>query len=387
MIITTSDIQQTLHDVTAGIDADRTFVLCDVNTQRMCLPLVRLADCQTDRLADNAPASEPQDGHSSDSLNSLKVCQSKEDYHIITIPAGDDNKNLDTLALVWQALSEQGATRHSLLLNLGGGVVTDIGGFAAASFKRGIRYINIPTTLLAMVDAATGGKTGINFAGLKNEIGAFHQPEHVVLCAAFLTTLDKANLLSGMAEMMKHILIGYGTDAVARMEALTDTMADFQASGTGQDEVARLVRESVGVKERIVAQDPTEKGIRKALNFGHTLGHAIESLLLEKHTPVLHGYAVAWGMIGELYLSHVLTGLGVNVLRGATRLLNELYGPCPISCNDYDRLYALMLHDKKNTSADAVRFALLAAPGDIRLDCTAQRELIFEALDFIRERG
>lgn len=354
MIITTSDIQQTMREVTAGIGADRTFVLCDVNTRQKCLPRL--------------------------------VLSSGTSGQLITIPAGDDNKNIDTLTLVWRALSEQGATRHSLLINLGGGVVTDIGGFAAASFKRGIRYINIPTTLLAMVDAATGGKTGINFAGLKNEVGAFHQPEHVVLCAAFLASLDKENLLSGMAEMMKHILIGHDTDAVAQMETLADTLADFQASGARQDEVARLVRHSVGIKERIVAQDPTEKGIRKALNLGHTLGHAIESLLLEKHTPVLHGYAVAWGMIGELYLSHVQTGLGVDVLRGATRLLSELYGPCPIGCNDYDRLYALMLHDKKNTSADAVRFVLLAAPGDIRLDCTAPREMIFEALDFIRER-
>lgn len=360
MIITTSDIQQTMREVTAGIGADRTFVLCDVNTRQKCLPRLVLSSRTS-----GFPGLSGQ---------------------LITIPAGDDNKNIDTLALVWRALSEQGATRHSLLINLGGGVVTDIGGFAAASFKRGIRYINIPTTLLAMVDAATGGKTGINFDGLKNEIGAFHQPEHVVLCAAFLATLDKENLLSGMAEMMKHILIGHGADAVAQMESLADTLADFQASGARQDEVARLVRESVGVKERIVAQDPTEKGIRKALNLGHTLGHAIESLLLERHTPVLHGYAVAWGMIGELYLSHVLTGLGVDVLRGATRLLSELYGPCPIGCNDYDRLYSLMLHDKKNTSADAVRFVLLAAPGDIRLDCTAPREMIFEALDFIRER-
>ena len=347
MIITATDIGTTLQDLLREAAADRVFVLCDENTRLHCWqPL------------SNSSFRNP---------------------HLITIPAGDDNKNISTLETVWRALTEGGATRHSLLINMGGGVVTDIGGFAAATFKRGIRYINIPTTLLAMVDAATGGKTGINFAGLKNEIGAFHQPEHVILYSPFLATLDKENLLSGMAEMFKHILIGSDGNAVAQMEELTDTFSRGKDAST-------LIRQSVGVKERIVAADPTEKGLRKALNFGHTIGHAIESLLLEKHTPVLHGYAVAWGMIGELYLSHITSALSIDTLRGATRLLNELYGPCPISCKDYDRLYTLMLHDKKNLSADNVRFALLASAGNIRLDCTASCEEIFEALDFIRER-
>ena len=348
MIISSTDIRQTLDEQLQGIDADRTFVLCDEHTARLCLPPTGLQ---------------------------ARGCP------VITIAPGDEGKNLDTLATVWQALTEGGATRHSLVVNVGGGVVTDIGGFAAATFKRGIRYINIPTTLLAMVDAATGGKTGINFGGLKNEVGAFHLPEHVVLWAGFLDTLDKENLLSGMAEMFKHILISGDSQPVARMEALADTFAQ------GRD-ATDLIRQSVAIKERIVAADPTEKGLRKALNFGHTIGHAIESLLLEKHTPVLHGYAVAWGMIGELYLSHITTDtqLPIGTLRGATRLLSELYGPCPVSCNDYERLYALMLHDKKNLSATDVRFVLLDAGADVRLDCTASREAIFEALDFIRER-
>lgn len=348
MIISATDIRQTLDEQLRGIDADRTFVLCDEHTARLCLPPTGLQ---------------------------ARGCP------VITIAPGDESKNLDTLATVWQALTEGGATRHSLVINVGGGVVTDIGGFAAATFKRGIRYINIPTTLLAMVDAATGGKTGINFGGLKNEVGAFHLPEHVVLWAGFLDTLDKENLLSGMAEMFKHILISGDSQPVARMEALADTFAQ------GRD-ATDLIRQSVAIKERIVAADPTEKGLRKALNFGHTIGHAIESLLLEKHTPVLHGYAVAWGMIGELYLSHITTDtqLPIGTLRGATRLLSELYGPCPVSCNDYERLYALMLHDKKNLSATDVRFVLLDAGADVRLDSTASREAIFEALDFIRER-
>lgn len=354
MIITSTDISQTLNDLIREAKADRVFVLCYENTKEKCLPLVLSSGTS------GFPefAGQP-----------------------ITVAAGDDNKNIDTLTLVWRALSEQGATRHSLLVNVGGGVVTDIGGFAAATFKRGIRYINVPTTLLAMVDAATGGKTGINFGGLKNEIGAFHQPEHVVLYGGFLATLDKENLLSGMAEMFKHILIGSHDNAIAQMNELADIFSQ------GKDATA-LIRQSVGIKERIVAADPTEKGLRKALNFGHTIGHAIESLLLEKHTPVLHGYAVAWGMMGELYLSHIAhePTFSIETLRSTTRLLSELYGPCPISCKDYERLYALMLHDKKNLSVDVVRFALLAAPGDVRLDSTASREEILEALDFIRER-
>ena len=372
MIITATDIGQTLHALLNDTGADRVFMLCDENTLQKCIPL----------LLDHQPSAI-----------------SHQPFPVITIPAGDDNKNLGTLETVWHALTEGGATRHSLLLNVGGGVVTDIGGFAAATFKRGIRYINIPTTLLAMVDAATGGKTGINFAGLKNEIGAFHQPEHVILYSGFLTTLDKENLLSGMAEMFKHILIGHDDNAVTQMDTLADTFASFQMSGSNAAEVSSLIRQSVGIKEQIVTTDPTEKDVRKALNFGHTLGHAIESLLLERHTPVLHGFAVAWGMIGELYLSHILqtTSLPLDTLRGATRLLNELYGPCPISCKDYERLYSLMLHDKKNrrgcenkdelcSPSETIRFVLLAAPGDVRLDCTASCEEIFEALDFLRER-
>jgi len=361
MIITATDIRQTFLDLVQEAAADRVFILADETTSRLCLPAFGLGvegGAGMPSCASGQPPVTP---------------------HLITIPAGDDHKNLQTLSTVWTALTEQGATRHSLLINVGGGVVTDIGGFAAATFKRGIRYINFPTTLLAMVDAATGGKTGINFAGLKNEIGAFHQPQHVVLWAGFLTTLDKENLLSGMAEMFKHILIGVGDGtALAQMTTLVDTFSQ------GLD-ATHLIRQSVGIKEHIVAEDPTERGLRKALNFGHTIGHAIESLLLEKHTPVLHGYAVAWGMIGELFLSHAAEGLPIDILRGATRMFNELYGPCPISCHDYERLYALMRHDKKNLSAAEVRFVLLAKAGDIRLDRTASRDEIFEALDFIRE--
>lgn len=353
MITTTSDLPAALSDLIRSVPYDRLFVVADENTARHCVPL----------LADRLDASR-----------------------IITIPSGDEHKTLSTLTTVWDALEAGGATRHSLLINVGGGVVTDLGGFAAATFKRGIRYINVPTTLLAMVDAAVGGKTAINYHGLKNEIGAFHQPEHIILCPRFLTTLDKENLLSGMAEMCKHHLLS-GPHAAAAMERTADLFTTLLHHP--DDDVyaaaAQAIADSVTVKERIVTADPTEQGLRKALNLGHTLGHAVEELLLERGTPVLHGFAVAWGLMGELYLSHLVSAFPLEALRATTRLLRELYGCPPIGCKDYDTLLSLMKHDKKNSSADTVCFALLNASGDIRIDCTASREQVFEAIDFMRD--
>ena len=355
MIHVTTDLIPALSLVLHDVPHDRLFVLADENTARYCLPMMEAM---------------------------------AEEYRLITIGIGDEHKTLTTLATVWDALEEGEATRHSLLMNVGGGVVTDLGGFAAATFKRGIKYINVPTTLLAMVDAAVGGKTAINYHGLKNEIGAFCQPEHVIISPRFLATLDRKNLLSGMAEMFKHILINEAAASSApnEYEALSDIFATFLHTpdeGVLQA-IADAIAASIAVKERIVTIDPTEQGLRKALNFGHTMGHAIEELLLQQGHPVLHGYAVAWGMTGELYLSHMKCGLSVGVLRQTTRQLRELYGPCPITCKDYDALLSLMHHDKKNLSADAIRFALLSAPGRITLDCTASHEEIEEALDFIR---
>ena len=359
MTIPTTDICTALTELLNSMDYDRLFILTDVHTHSLCLPLI---------------------------LGVHAIAEATT----ITIPAGDEHKNLDTLSSVWDALEDGMATRHSILLCLGGGVITDLGGFAAATFKRGIRFIHIPTTLLAMVDAATGGKTGINYGGLKNAIGVFQMPEQVLLYPDFLHTLDKENLRSGLAEMCKHALIDNSSadassndsqNGVALMECLADT---FLASQPSSSQMLHFIASSVNVKERIVAADPTEKGLRKALNFGHTSGHAIEELMLEKGHPVLHGYAVGWGMMGELYLSQVECGFPVEQLRQAARLLHELFGPCPVTCNDYDKLYEFMLHDKKNKGG-YIQFTLLAKPGDIRLDCSPSRRLIFEAIDFVRE--
>jgi 3-dehydroquinate synthase len=267
------------------------------------------------------------------------------------------------------------------MINLGGGMVTDLGGFAASTFKRGIPYINIPTTLLSMVDASVGGKTGINFGGLKNEIGVFNNAYCVILDTTFLRTLDKANILSGYAEMLKHGLIdseAHWAELLAHLEDL-DNLENMETL----EKLSSLVAKSVAVKQRIVTEDPTEKGLRKALNLGHTVGHAFESLALERK-PILHGYAVAYGLVAELYLSCIKTGFPTDKMRQTVSFIKEHYGRMAITCDDYPRLLELMHHDKKNTGS-AINFTLLADVGDLRINQTATEEEIKEALDFYRE--
>ena len=231
-VIICNNLKQNLYTALNECPYDKLFILVDEHTQHLCLPLIN--DCEE-----------------------LKQAE------VITIGAGDIHKNLETLAHVWGALGTRGATRHSLMINLGGGMVTDLGGFAASTFKRGIKYINIPTTLLAMVDASVGGKTGINFNGLKNEIGVFSPAEYVLIETEFLKTLDTQNLLSGYAEMLKHGLI-------STTRHWTELL-NFDMNHIDYKMLQTLVAESVQIKENIVEQDPFEKGIRKALNLGHTL--------------------------------------------------------------------------------------------------------------------
>lgn len=318
------------------------FILTDENTNKLCLPAIY----KNDRFANS------------------NVCN---------IKAGDSHKNVEALSSVWQFLSEKGATRKSLLINLGGGMITDLGGFAASTFKRGMRYINIPTTLLGAVDAAVGGKTGINFNGLKNEIGVINSADVVLIETSFFKTLDHENLLSGMAEILKHALI--------YQQSEWDKVLAYDLKKFDLAELKPILAESIAVKERIVEQDPYEKNLRKALNFGHTVGHAFESMSYEKGRPVLHGYAVAWGMIAELYLSHKLLGFSKETLLQAVRLIKEAYGSFFISCKDYDRLFELMTHDKKNDTKE-INFTLLGGIGDIRTNQNTTQNEIFEALDF-----
>jgi 3-dehydroquinate synthase len=385
-VIISQDIEHDLAQAIAETEHDRVFVLTDDITQECCLPKVA-------------------------------ALLTKHNATTITIRHDDTNKTLATLADVWTALQRGGATRHSLLVNLGGGMVTDLGGFAAATFKRGINFINIPTTLLAMVDAAVGGKTGINFGGLKNEVGAFANARYVIVNTCFLDTLDTANLCSGYAEMLKHSLISN-----AQMWA---EHINFDILQPDLAELQRMVAASIAVKEHIVADDPHEHGIRKALNFGHTIGHALEEFSMQQPggavvstaptkqeaqkegavvsvrllplarartaptkqvTPgtLLHGYAVAFGLIGELYISARKAGFPTARLHQTARFIRENYGAVAFTCDDYPTLLNLMRHDKKNTS-DTINFTLLHDIGDIRINQTATDEEIREALDFIRE--
>ncbi len=327
------------------MEHDRLFVLVDTTTHNLCWPVIS-------------------------GLPAMSGAQ------IISIPPTDDAKTLETLSAVWTALQRGGATRHSLMVNLGGGMVTDLGGFAASTFKRGMAYINIPTTLLSQVDASVGGKTGINFGGLKNEIGVFNCASSVILSSIFLRTLDSANLLSGYAEMLKHGLL--------TTDGELNRLLGFDITSPNYGTMQQMVAKSVSIKEDIVEHDPTEKGIRKALNLGHTAGHAMESLALEEGRTVLHGYAVAWGLVMELYLSVCKCGFPSMEMQRIASYVREHYGRFFYECRHYDRLYEFMCHDKKNEGGH-INFTLLGGVGDIRINQVATRQEIEKMLDYYRE--
>ena len=398
-VVISQDLEQALTEAVGSCEHDRTFFLVDETTERCCLPLVSAMACV-------------------------------KGAGVIVIGATDTHKTLESLAHVWQALGEGGATRHSLLINIGGGMVTDLGGFAASTFKRGINYINIPTTLLAMVDASVGGKTGINFRGLKNEVGVFSNANTVILDTTFLKTLDTENIRSGYAEMLKHGLISnekmwaelVRTENLELRTERYDNLASpdsaDKSNHTSQfsplssqfsplsshfsvltsqfsplsSHFRQMLADSVAVKQRIVTEDPLEQGIRKALNLGHTIGHAFESFALSHNgdsrsggiSPILHGYAVAYGLVCELYLSAVKTGFPTDKMHQTVSFIKEHYGKMNITCDDYPTLLELMTHDKKNV-AGTINFTLLGDIGDIRINQTATKDEIFEALDFYRE--
>ena len=330
-------------------------------------------------------------------------------YPNLSVSAVEANKTLQTVQTIWDFLLEHHATRHALLINIGGGVITDLGGFAAATYKRGIDYVNIPTTLLAMVDAAHGGKTGVNYGGLKNQIGVFRQPVATIINPDFLTTLDTRTFLSGYAELLKTALLDSNDFLSQAISFLEDYVSsnDFSALPTGV--IRQLISRAVSIKQRIVAADPTETGLRKALNLGHTIGHTLEALniligeagltasgasqgslkwgdrkLSYSASGLLHGYAVLYGLVAELYLSRLLLpDFDDNLLRQLSRILIDVYGKPTCSCRDYDRLIELMRSDKKNTSADAINFTLLRKAGDPVIDRVATPSQIREALEYL----
>lgn len=336
-LIFTNDVQAAIERLTNDSDHNLTVWIADVNTARL-MP---------------APA------------------------HLITIPDGDENKTLATVTRVWDEMERMGVTRRTLVINLGGGMVTDLGGFAAATFKRGVRFINVPTTLLGAVDAAVGGKTGFNYNGLKNEIGTFAPASDVIISTRFFDTLPVEEMKSGYAEVLKHAMLSN------RDEFLRLLDHDFNAPIDHDDLLERL-RRSVQVKVDIVARDPNEQGERKALNLGHTIGHALESLAMKRENPVPHGYAVAWGLVTETILSHIRLQFPSEDVHRLGHFVRDNYRGFPFTCDDYDELLALMRHDKKSRNGE-ITCTLLTSIGDYRIDQTVTPDDVTAALDILRD--
>ena len=334
-----------LEKIVQQFPLGKVFLLTEEVPQKLCMPLI-------------APVIE------------------KYQIKVTSIKGGETNKSIGSVEQVWQFLSKNGADRKSLLINIGGGMLTDLGGFAASTFKRGMAFVNIPTTLLAQVDASLGGKTGINFNGLKNEIGVFNEPDAVIINTNFLKTIDHNNFLSGYAEMLKHGLIKNPTH--------WDELMEYTLNEINYDLLQEIISHSVAVKNWHVQNDLTEQNIRKALNFGHTAGHAFESYALHSGRPILHGFAVVYGMIVELFLSAKVCGFNQTQLNQICHWMLDIYGKFNIKPSDYDALYELMTHDKKN-EGNRINFTLLSKIGQVEINRDCSKELIFEALDFYRQ--
>lgn len=303
----------------------------------------------------------------------LQKVQTQTAIEVIEMEAGEEHKTIETCSQIWKVLSELGADRKSLLINLGGGVVTDLGGFVAATFKRGIATIHFPTTLLAMVDAALGGKNGVNLDGLKNQVGVIRSPEMVIIDTSFLQSLPQNEMRSGLAEMLKHGLI--------QDEAYWNRLSSLDKLTT--DDLDELIIRSIEIKENVVAQDPTEQNLRKSLNLGHTLGHAIESYLLDhpKRSKLLHGEAIAIGMILAIYLSHKLESFPKKKTDEIKAALISLFGQVSFDEDDQKKVIELLKFDKKNESGK-INFVLLREIGKPVIDREVPNNLIFEAFRY-----
>jgi len=285
---------------------------------------------------------------------------------ILEVESGEVNKNIETVVFLWQILSDYQADRHALLINLGGGVITDMGGFVGSTYKRGIDFVQVPTTLLAMVDAAIGGKNGIDLGFLKNQIGTINQPLMVVILPEFLNTLPKRQWRSGLAEMLKHGLI-YDKKHWNKLLKMNELMSD---------DLAKLIKESGAIKSKIVAHDPNELGLRKILNFGHTIGHAIESYALETENiePLLHGEAIAIGMILEAHLSFQKKHINDDVFEQIKANILSFYDLPPFELS-YEILEKYMLNDKKNRDGQ-IKFVLLKNIGEAVFDEIVDKDMV-----------
>ncbi|MDX1773597.1 3-dehydroquinate synthase [Oceanihabitans sediminis] len=319
------------------------FIIADENTNAQCVPHI-LANIDSDIV-----------------------------YDILEIESGEVSKNIEICVGLWEALSDYGADRKSLILNIGGGVITDLGGFIASTFKRGIHFINIPTSILAMVDASIGGKTGIDLGHLKNQIGVINTPEMVLIDTYFLNTLPENQMRSGFAEMLKHGLIAN--------EAYWNKFKELSKLTT--DDVDELIYESIKIKKDIVEQDPLEESLRKTLNFGHTLGHAIESYFLSnpKKESLLHGEAIAVGMILASYISTKTCNLATPTNQEIKDTILSIFGKVKFEQEDYNPIIELLIYDKKNEHGN-INFVLLETIGKPKINCTVSNETILEAFEF-----
>ena len=345
-----SDFHTTLVPLLSCVPKQQIFVFVDANTAEHCLPVV------------------------------VEECPVLQSAQVLVLPAGEENKSLHTAELAWSFLFEHHATRQAVVINIGGGMVTDLGGFVASTYMRGIRCINIPTTLLAMVDASSGGKTGLNCCGIKNGVGTFSQPMETLIYPAFLSTLSSQDLLSGLAEMIKHGLIRSEKHLRDLMALLPDL--DLQYSS--------VIEDSIAIKKAIVDADFKENNIRRALNFGHTIGHAIEEAYAAEANAIAHGYCVMWGMVAELYLSVIKLGCPRSVLTDMSHLMIEYYGRPMCNCRQREQLITWMLHDKKNfvasngsDSQPQISFTLLRDIGCPIVAQVVSKEELNEALEYL----
>ncbi|WP_282135847.1 3-dehydroquinate synthase [Seonamhaeicola maritimus] len=294
---------------------------------------------------------------------------------IIEIESGEVNKTIDTCVGVWNSLSDLDADRKSLMINIGGGVITDLGGFVACTFKRGISYVNVPTTLLSMVDASVGGKTGVDLGHLKNQIGVISDPDLVLIDPYFLNTLPSNQMRSGLAEMLKHGLISDESYWNKFQDLTKLSLADLD----------ELIYQSVVIKKNVVDEDPFEDGLRKTLNFGHTLGHAIESYFLSNpnKSTLLHGEAIVIGMILACYISSEISGFPMELTNDIKELFVNYYGKVNIDNTEYSPIIELLKYDKKNNHGN-INFVLLESIGKPKIDCKVEDRIIIDAFDFYR---
>jgi 3-dehydroquinate synthase len=335
-----------LHNYLGENFCSKVFILVDSNTREFCLPLF------------------------------LKKANLTLAIEIIDIKAGEVYKNIDTCNYLWKRLSDLGADRKSLVINLGGGVITDMGGFVASTFKRGVNFINVPTTLLSMVDASVGGKTGVDLGVLKNQIGLFSNPEMVLIDMDFLDTVSDREMRSGLAEIIKY---GFTFD-----KNLWDIIQLF--NNIELEKIKPLVYRSIEIKNNVVLEDLLENDLRKSLNFGHTMGHAIESYFLETQSKeaLTHGEAIAIGMIIELYYSSKLYGFPLKYTEGLRTFVKRFYGNVVIEQEDLSAIIDLMKYDKKNVSGK-VNFVLVEALETCKLDVQIDPDLIKEGILFYIE--